>query len=396
MNRNIKTSLAILAGILLITCTVQAAEPATAVLSFPEQKSQTSPVVSSEQAYPEITGITSTESGLRITWNTLNGADKYIVYRSSDNSRPEYIIDIDSVVSVPQETVTESVEELWEAISKTEVTPASPPIIEYITDSSGTVTGYAYTDPLILPGKEYHYYVRGYHAASGTFSSYDKDEPPVVWNITPSEIRAGTRLTEEAVELLGVDNFFYVEEISDELFERMWLYSYKDYCTVPRENLRYIRCLHKNMEGEIKVGELVMSVLVADSVCDIFRQLYEASYPIESMLLVDDFLASDELSIMHNNTSAFNYRTVDNTTQISDHAYGLAIDINPYYNVYYIPSANYIFPQEGWEYLDRNSDFPYILKEGDLCYTLFLEAGFYWGGWYTYNIDYQHFYYPGY
>lgn len=204
----------------------------------------------------------------------------------------------------------------------------------------------------------------------------------------------GRVITEEEVKRLGLDSFFYVEEISDELFQRMWGKSYKEYCTVPREDLRYIRLLHKDIDGVIKVGELVMNALVADKVCEIFRKLYDADYPFESVLLVDDFDADDENSIMHNNTSAFNYRTVDNTEEISNHAYGLAIDINPYYNVYYIPSQNYVFPYDGWQYLDREKDFPYKLVYGDICYNLFTEAGFEWGGWWTYNTDYQHFQYP--
>lgn len=208
-----------------------------------------------------------------------------------------------------------------------------------------------------------------------------------------AELKAGTVLTQAQVDSIGADHFFYAEEISDETFARMWLKSYKENCTVPREELRYIRCLHCDIDGNIKVGELVMNVSVADTVCNIFRQLYDAKYPIESMILVDDFNADDETSIMSNNTSAFNFRTVDNTDEISNHAYGLAIDINPYYNVYYIASENYIFPEDGWQYLDRESDFPYKIEVGDLCYNLFTEAGFEWGGWWTYNTDYQHFQY---
>lgn len=221
-----------------------------------------------------------------------------------------------------------------------------------------------------------------YAEPAGTDQAYDVRKLP-----------AGALLTEEAVDYLGVDSFFYVEEINDEIFRRMWKKSFKEDCTVPREDLRYIRCLHKNEEGEIKVGELVMNQAVAETVCGIFRKLYDADYPIESMRLVDDFDASDEDSIMVNNTSAFNFRTVAGTDQISNHAYGLAIDINPYYNVYYIPSENYVFPPEGWMYLDRAADFPYKLEPGDLCYNLFTEAGFRWGGWWTYNTDYQHFEY---
>ena len=208
-----------------------------------------------------------------------------------------------------------------------------------------------------------------------------------------ASLKAGTVLTEAQVASIGTDYFFYVEEISDKTFARMWLKSYKENCTVPRDELRYIRCLHCDIDGNIKVGELVMNVSVADTVCDIFRQLYDAKYPIESMILVDEFDADDETSIMANNTSAFNFRTVDNTDEISNHAYGLAIDINPYYNVYYIASENYIFPEDGWQYLDRDSDFPYKIEVGDLCYNLFTEAGFEWGGWWTYNTDYQHFQY---
>ena len=212
-----------------------------------------------------------------------------------------------------------------------------------------------------------------------------------IWNVAVSEIRAGTMLSAEAVEALGLDSFFYTEEISDETFARMKGRSFGDDCTMSREELRYIRCLHKDWHGQILVGELVMNQMVADQVCDIFRKLYEAAYPIERMVLIDEYDGDDEASIMENNTSAFNYRTIDDTDIISRHAYGLAIDINPYYNVYYIPLQNYIFPEDGWAYLDREAEFPYKLVSGDLCYELFREAGFEWGGWWIYNIDYQHF-----
>ena len=208
------------------------------------------------------------------------------------------------------------------------------------------------------------------------------------WKGAIQDIPAGTVLDPDSVGSIGEEQFFYVEEISDRVFARMWGKSFKEYCTVPRQDLRYIRCLHKDIDGITKVGELVMHKAVADVVCDIFRQLYDASFPVESMRLVDDFNASDEDSIMVNNTSAFNFRTVDDTDQISQHAYGLAIDINPYYNVYYIASQDYIFPPEGREYLDREADFPYKVAPGDLCYELFTQAGFEWGGWWTYNTDY--------
>ena len=208
---------------------------------------------------------------------------------------------------------------------------------------------------------------------------------------TVSAIPAGTILSEEDVANAGEDAFFYTEDISDETFARMAGKSFGENCTVSRTELSYIRCLHRDIYGNIKVGELVMHRMVSDIVCEIFRELYHAGYPIESMLLVDEFNASDDDSIMANNTSAFNYRNVEGTDRLSMHAYGFAIDINPYYNIYYIPSLDYVFPPEGWQYIDREEYFPYKLEPGDLCYELFTQAGFEWGGWWTDSIDYQHF-----
>jgi hypothetical protein len=36
-------------------------------------------------------------------------------------------------------------------------------------------------------------------------------------------------------------------------------------------------------------------------------------------------------------------------------------------------------------------DFPYKIDHDDLCYKLFIEAGFEWGGDWTSCKDYQHF-----
>ena len=390
INRFQKIILFMLLGICLIAGRMTTVR-AMAVETIPAQTTAaTEPAAAETEPASGVAGtdasevqIVSTDSGLQITWKAAGNADKYALYRdneciaAADASSPVY-------GSEPKQN------------PETGVIPISISSAQAMIDQNGNITGYTYTDSLILPGKEYHYYIRGLRTSTGQWSLYNKSGNTGIWNVTAEQIRAGTQLTPEAVGRLGIDSFFYVEEISDETFARMWGKSFKEYCTVPRESLRYIRCLHRNVEGDIKVGELVMAATVADSVCSIFRKLYDAAYPIESMLLVDDFDGSDDDSIMHNNTSAFNYRTVDNTDQISDHAYGLAIDINPFYNVYYIPSENYVFPREyGWNYLDRTprKEPSYILTEGDLCFNLFLEAGFSWGGWFSYNIDYQHFYY---
>ena len=95
-----------------------------------------------------------------------------------------------------------------------------------------------------------------------------------------------------------------------------------------------------------------------------------------------------------NNTSCFNYRQVVGSSSLSKHALGLAIDINPLYNPYITyngdGSAN-VYPENAADYVDRSKEFPYKIDENDLCYKLFTEHGFTWGGHWNNVKDYQHF-----
>ena len=189
----------------------------------------------------------------------------------------------------------------------------------------------------------------------------------------------------------GVDSFFWAEKVTDSVFARMVGRSYGDDCTVPLDDLRYVRVLYVDADNVTHVGELVVNRAVADEVVSIFRELYEGHYPIRRMKLVDDYGADDFASCMDDNTSSFNYRTIAGTSILSNHAFGLAIDINTHENPYYIVSSDYICPTDGYEYLDRTRTDPYMIHSGDLCHTLFTENGWTWGGSWSDPIDYQHF-----
>lgn len=207
----------------------------------------------------------------------------------------------------------------------------------------------------------------------------------------PADLPAETVLSFEEVGAYGEDACFTVDPISDAVFERMIGKTYKNDCTIPRDELRYIRVLHKNIDDEILIGELVMHESVADEICEIFYELYQANYPIERMRLADDYDANDRASMADNNTSGFNFRLVEGTNNLSNHARGLALDINPYYNPYCIPGTGYVSPPGADAYADRSADFPYKIEEGDLLYTLFMKHGFRWGGHWNSPKDYQHF-----
>ena len=193
-----------------------------------------------------------------------------------------------------------------------------------------------------------------------------------------------------------VSEDFYISPITDEIFARIKGKSFKDDCTLPREDLRYLHVLHKDLNGKEHEGEMIVNVHIAETVLDILKKLYEAEYPIEKIRLVDEYDADDEMSMEDNNSSAFNFRFISHTTKISKHGLGLAVDINTLYNPYtkIVDGERIIEPITAEPYLDRDADFPYKIEKGDLCYKLFVEAGFEWGGEWEDRKDYQHFEIP--
>ena len=189
---------------------------------------------------------------------------------------------------------------------------------------------------------------------------------------------------------------FYITEITDEIFDRIYGKSFKEDCTLPREDLRYLHVLHKDSDGNEHEGEMIVNRHIAEDVLEILRQLYEADYPIEKIRLIDEYDADDEASMEDNNSSAFNFRFISHTTRVSKHGLGLAVDINTLYNPYtkIVDGERIIEPINGEPYLDRNAEFPYKIDENDLCYQLFTEHGFECGGAWEDRKDYQHFEIP--
>lgn len=190
---------------------------------------------------------------------------------------------------------------------------------------------------------------------------------------------------------------FYVSEIPDDIFAEMQGKSYKEDCTVPRDELRYVHVLHKDFNDDTQEGEIVCNRLIAEDVCEIFMELYKADYQIEKVRLIDEYDADDETSMEDNNSSSFNFRFISHTTKVSKHGRGLAIDINTLYNPYIKVTdegETIIEPVTAEAYTDRTADFEHKINENDLCYKLFKEHGFEWGGEWQSCKDYQHFEVP--
>ena len=223
-----------------------------------------------------------------------------------------------------------------------------------------------------------------------TLTAY-KDPGGLVKFLREYPASTGIKLSEAMKE--RIDWFFYMEELSEETKNRIHGKSYGDNCDVPYEELRYIRVLYYDFDGRTRIGELIVNKAIAQDILDIFRELYEIQYPIERMVLIDEYDADDERSMSDNNSSAFNYRCIAGTTRLSKHSLGFAIDINPLYNPYIttIEGEKAILPENGSEYADRTKDCPYYIREGDACYEAFISRGFTWGGDWQNSKDYQHF-----
>ena len=189
---------------------------------------------------------------------------------------------------------------------------------------------------------------------------------------------------------------FTSEPIPDAIWQKMQGKTYVDNPYVSRSDLRYLRVKHWDYDEQTHQGELVCNRLIADKLLAIFRELYKAHYPIQRIRLADEYDADDERQMRDNNTSSFCYRNVSGSKNLSKHARGLAIDINPLYNPYirYRKDGSQIIePANAKPYADRSKSYRYKIVKGDLCYRLFIQHGFTWGGSWRTMKDYQHFEY---
>ncbi len=207
-------------------------------------------------------------------------------------------------------------------------------------------------------------------------------------------------LLDENKVLGAVDQYFRINEISydGEIFQRINGKSYQENENIRLSDLRYLLMPHYNFDHQIQVGEMIVNAAIAQDVTDVFKELLTGGYEINSMYLVDNYwtgdgLTSDTASIEANNTSCFNYRPSTSSGALSNHALGLAIDLNPQQNPYlWLEGDSYVWYHSNADpYVDRYSGDPHVIVAGDFCYNTFRKYGFSWGGDWSNPIDYQHF-----
>jgi hypothetical protein len=157
----------------------------------------------------------------------------------------------------------------------------------------------------------------------------------------------------------------------------------------PFEDLRLLTLAHWTFAGDVTTGRLVIAKTLADEVAAIFERLFAVRFPIERMEPIDVFGGDDDASMAANNTSAFNFRTVAGTEALSQHAFGLAIDINPRLNPMLIGVA--VHPPNAIDYVDRENLRPGMIVRPSPVVDAFAAFGWQWGGDWSPMKDYHHF-----
>lgn len=219
------------------------------------------------------------------------------------------------------------------------------------------------------------------------------DEKPALSIATPEHIEKYDPQAATATDRTIYAYGFYYEPLSEAIKEKITGVSFHENDNITYEDLRYLNVLYVDFEGNTQKGEIICNKAIAQDLVEIFKELYDNEYQIDKIRLIDEYGGDDDLSCDDNNTSCFNYRVVGGTDSLSKHALGLAIDINPFQNPYitYPNGVERISPVGSEPYADRTSGLPHMILEGDLCYNLFIEHGFTWGGHWKTLKDYQHF-----
>jgi hypothetical protein len=160
-------------------------------------------------------------------------------------------------------------------------------------------------------------------------------------------------------------------------------------CPVDLDELRYVTVTFWGFDQRAHTGELLVNDRVADDVAWAFEQLYEARFPIEEMRVVDAPELDAAPTGDGNNTTAFVCRPAVGQARWSDHAYGLAVDINPFHNPYV--RGDLVLPELAAAYTDRSFRRPGMVLSDDVVTSAFAAIGWGWGGDWRSSRDWMHF-----
>ena len=138
--------------------------------------------------------------------------------------------------------------------------------------------------------------------------------------------------------------------------------SWREECPVGLDGLTYLTMSFYGFDGLGHTGEMLVASEFADGVVEVFRRLWEVRFPIEEMRVQDQAEMDAHPTGDGNVSGSFECRpAVGQSGGWSMHAYGLAVDINPFHNPY--AKGEVVAPELASAYLDRTFLRPGMIAE---------------------------------
>lgn len=171
-------------------------------------------------------------------------------------------------------------------------------------------------------------------------------------------------------------------------------------CPVPLSRLRVLTVRHRGFDGRSHAGQLVVNARYAAALGRVFARLYELRFPIRHLRFSDAY--GGRLPADGDISGSFECRQAaaspcsglgnKRTGSWSNHAYGLAVDLNPVENPYV--GCGQTRDPTAVSYMNRSRIRPGMITPAVV--RAFASIGWKWGGaWSGRTKDYMHFSWNG-
>ena len=165
-------------------------------------------------------------------------------------------------------------------------------------------------------------------------------------------------------------------------------------CPVPLSSLRLLTVSHWDFAGRAQTGALVVNRSAAAPLARVFAQVYRLRFPIRHMSFADFYGPKSGRPRDGDVSESFECRRAvpspcgSGTGNWSQHAYGLAVDVNPIENPY--TGCGRTRERASVPYLNRSKVRPGMVTASVV--RAFGSIGWGWGGsWSGSTKDYMHF-----
>ena len=160
-------------------------------------------------------------------------------------------------------------------------------------------------------------------------------------------------------------------------------------CPVGVDDLAWIRLTFWGFDDQRHTGELLANASAADDLVSVFRTLYRGAVPDRADADQHQGRPGRPAHRRRQRHRGLQLPAAHRRHSFSQHAYGLAIDVNSFQNPYV--KGDLVLPELASAYLDRDRVRPGMIQPGDDVVRAFAAIGWEWGGDWKRLKDYQHF-----